>query len=192
MPQDRFMWRWNSGPSQSVSGGRTISRLTRRWNRSDGSVITKRRHNILQSCWRGPKQVFDLISTHPIGSGGGENGGASGACGNGWAAGYNRAWSAGNRSAKKYIAYAGKNTATGTFTNAITQSIRTMTIVPATIAAVIVTGFQASPAPFAAITSTTATIPTGMITNMAAIVDKMVKRTPAPIASTTFMPTYPA
>jgi hypothetical protein len=31
-----------------------------------------------------------------------------------------------------------------------------------------------------------------MITNMAAIVDKMVKRTPAPIASTTYMPTYPA
>src|SRR5579864_4737341 len=127
-----------------------------------------------------------------MGWGGWEKGGACGAYGNDGDAGCNCAYSAGNRSAKKYIAYAGKNTATGTFTNAITQSSRTITIVPATIAAVIVTGFQASPAPFAAITSTTATIPTGMITNMAAIVDKMVRSTPAPIASTTFMPTYPA
>src|SRR5579864_8275230 len=61
MPWVRSTWRSNSGTSPSVSVGHTISRLTRRWNRSDGSVITKRRHNILQSCWRRPKQVVDLI-----------------------------------------------------------------------------------------------------------------------------------
>src|SRR5579864_3118538 len=61
MPLGRSTWRSNSGTSQSVSGGRTISCLTRRWNRSDGSVITKRRPNILQSCWRRPKRVVDLI-----------------------------------------------------------------------------------------------------------------------------------
>src|SRR5215831_18682384 len=210
MPSAPSTWKWNFGISRLATAGHIISRLTRKWNRSGSSVITKRRHDIRLSGSRGWKQIVDPMpgtislqrrrvtekqtgtqenkgvhtlclsganQVHPIGSGGGAYGGAIGARCTGGGAGCNCACNAGNRSAKKYKAYAGKNTATGTFTNAITQSMRTITTVPATIAAVIVSGFQASPAPFAAITSTTITIPTGRITNKAAMVDKIVKRT---------------